>query len=877
MSAHLHHRTTVSSVALFLAAALFTASADAQTTPHKLVPIELPIGAVDINDGGYVAGTSSDGRPAVWKNGAVVDLGAPFGIFGAAVAINSRGDVVGTSCEALGSACHVIVWQKGSTTDLGPTYSDVPHVGINDSGVVIATPYSSPVLWRDGNLFDLDTLIDPGSKWHLRTASAINKDGGIVGWGYHDLQPRAYLLYSNVLFTVIYDLGTLDSPSSIYYTSEATGINNLGQVVGAADPTLGATHGFLWNGFGTPMTDLGPIGGGFAIGNGGSYGQVADINDFGQIVGWEWGSPVGFVPFLWQDGHRMDLDTLIDPSAGWTLTTATAINNAGQIVGSGTHDGHPASFLLDLNACVDTDGNGNPDNDGDGLCDNWETEGIDVDHDGVIDLKLYDVNQNGVIDASEQADPNHKDIYVEIDWMAQHKPAHEALRRVVDSFANAPSIVNIPGGTKGMMNPDGTKGIRLHLVVDEEVDHQDQVQFDPATPPTYPNFDDIKAGHFGTPAERSGAQALKLLAAKRLVFRYALFAHSLSESGVDGEGEFGGNDFVVSLGAYPSIGGHGVGTVDQQAAAFMHELGHTLFLAHGGFENANCKPNYLSIMSYTRVYDGVPIVGRPLDYSRQALWSLDESDLSEPNGIQVSDVGPQPLPGPIKTTFWDATRKKWHTLVTDGPVDWNQDGDVSDEHVTATLVGPKCDPPFEHTFEGYDDWYNLRYDFRESPDFADLARSTLADQPPELTFEQAVEMSPDTDGDGVTNLIDNCMLLANPDQADADQDGVGDACDNCVNASNPSQTDADRDGCGNACDADLNQTGYVEGADFNSFRRCFGQTLPGSGPASDPTCAESDLDDDGVVTTADRDALAAQLGRRPGPSADPNRNRKACP
>jgi hypothetical protein len=29
----------------------------------------------------------------------------------------------------------------------------------------------------------------------------------------------------------------------------------------------------------------------------------------------------------------------------------------------------------------------------------------------------------------------------------------------------------------------------------------------------------------------------------------------------------------------------------------MHELGHTLALRHGGFENLNCKPN-LSVMSY---------------------------------------------------------------------------------------------------------------------------------------------------------------------------------------------------------------------------------------------------------------------------------------
>ena len=76
----------------------------------------------------------------------------------------------------------------------------------------------------------------------------------------------------------------------------------------------------------------------------------------------------------------------------------------------------------------------------------------------------------------------------------------------------------------------------------------------------------------------------------------------------------------------------------------------------------------------------------------------------------------------------------------------------------------------------------------------------------------------DTDGDGVSDDVDNCPAVVNPDQADADGDGIGDACDeppppddadgdgvpdasdNCPDVANPDQADADGDGIGDACD-----------------------------------------------------------------------------
>src|SRR3989344_2969270 len=64
----------------------------------------------------------------------------------------------------------------------------------------------------------------------------------------------------------------------------------------------------------------------------------------------------------------------------------------------------------------------------------------------------------------------------------------------------------------------------------------------------------------------------------------------------------------------------------------------------------------------------------------------------------------------------------------------------------------------------------------------------------------------DTDGDRIVNNLDNCPLIANPDQRNTDRpsasfgDSLGDACDNCVNRANADQADRDTDGIGDVCD-----------------------------------------------------------------------------
>ena len=93
----------------------------------------------------------------------------------------------------------------------------------------------------------------------------------------------------------------------------------------------------------------------------------------------------------------------------------------------------------------------------------------------------------------------------------------------------------------------------------------------------------------------------------------------------------------------------------------------------------------------------------------------------------------------------------------------------------------------------------------------------------------------DTDGDGIPDVLDNCVTVPNRDQKDSDNDGVGDACD-----------------------ADINKDGKVNAIDLSLLRQNYGKPGP-----------VGDLDGDGKVNARDLALLRSRFGKVPGPSGLP--------
>jgi probable HAF family extracellular repeat protein len=299
--------------------------------------------ASDINATGQVVGMSND-RAFLWQNGIMTDLGTLGGGSASAAAINDVGQIVGTSGASDGTSHGFLLtpedtdgngvpdcWFRDSNSDgkndlmldlgPGPGANDV-----NNVGQVVGAGIGGAFLWETG----VPTYLGAGS------AIAINDAGQITGFSYRPTGERSAFLWQA---GVMHDIG-----ASVTGDNVANDINRSGQVAGGYSNDGSAS---LW----TPTTPNGTEGSFTSLGallpdyqnypeSVSTYSIAAGVNDRGTVVGasyttHSYADPDGGYSyetsraFVWADGVMQDV-------VG--LQNATAINNAGQIVGNGPYD-----------------------------------------------------------------------------------------------------------------------------------------------------------------------------------------------------------------------------------------------------------------------------------------------------------------------------------------------------------------------------------------------------------------------------------------------------------------------------------------------------------------------------------------------------------
>ena len=200
--------------------------------------------------------------------------------------------------------------------------------------------------WYDGALHHTDSLGQgfPQS-WGVNDAGQVVGNARPAADDAHVLTTQAAFLWAS---------GTLSGLGPIVngVNCGARAINGSGTVAGWSDTQdvmvvhRRDVHAVLWKNGG--VQDLGTLGG--------SSSTATDLNDAGQVVGFATAAPNGLgQPFLWQGGKMRDLSSLIPPNTGWALGGATinyggegflVVNAQGQIAGTGRRDGLARAYLL---------------------------------------------------------------------------------------------------------------------------------------------------------------------------------------------------------------------------------------------------------------------------------------------------------------------------------------------------------------------------------------------------------------------------------------------------------------------------------------------------------------------------------------------------
>ncbi len=696
--------------------------------------------------------------------------------------INDRQDTVGHTFQVFPPSAVLI---SGFNEFFRTNYF---YHSINNEGWIAAQKAASFGPQPFVRLDDLgETELPSGPSWRL-----IDEEGRV--WGANFTETQEEIVFKT-RFGPVQNLGSFGADGA-----KVTHVNSKGDLAGR---TYTNSTDFI------PTVGLAVVGDveHHIVSETGNDAIALAVTLDGQIIGTDRGlcTPAcdGKV-WVIKDGVRHNLDDEISATLGFfpTLWNAQAASEHGWIIGQATDPRTDTFHFFRMKIRVDID------SDGDGLLDFWESEngGIDANGDGVIDFKPFDLG----------ARPYHKDLFVEVD--AGTIPLGDGeVSKLVFAFDNAP-----------VENPDNTTGIRLHILRDEtNLPFADVRVFGTNFPE---GFEATKRDHFGTPAERADSNSVNILKAKAKAFRYCVIYDGLvrqtNSGGYNGVAEINGNDFVVDFKA--TVFNDGFRDEDDRAATFMHELGHTLGLRHGGRvdEATNVtatshqgKPNYPSVMNYALSH---PMRWSArfwtLDFCREELLTMQENSLDEDSGIASSFYGNYSMPYGVGSS----SDRKFRLVKLDGRrTDFDGDGsfgftvaDLNFLPESAGVAGTLTPTP-NQTLHGHNDWANLKY--KVSPDGKELADDvTIAEGCPssesiaELDLIVPSPCDADFNGDSLVDDLDFQIFVVAYDKLLCEDEPGGGAL---------------RRNAGVPCPCDVNGDRLVDDLDFQIFVVAYNELL----------------------------------------------------
>ena len=329
-----------------LPAALLGVIASAPAMAYELIDLGANVEPKAINNLGVVVGSSNtDQYPATafsWSSGSGFEL------------ING-----GTSANAVNDAGLI----AGSTIDgafIGNhQWSDYGAFGINQAGEVAgykvgknllqprSLPYN-PAIFNGNkwNVFDIAQLYPRGTREDVYAdrfiLNGINESGYTVGYKYrYGLATySAILIDPNVTVNDLSDVVYLPT-----YGGRAVDINDNNMIAGTTANNTSVVPAIYSQAFVydyNAATDNLTI---LPVLEGGLHSHAYDINENNEVVGYS-ESATGNHAVMWDEtGGATDLHTLMS-AEGWVLTSATAINDNGDIAGTGTLHGAAHGFVL---------------------------------------------------------------------------------------------------------------------------------------------------------------------------------------------------------------------------------------------------------------------------------------------------------------------------------------------------------------------------------------------------------------------------------------------------------------------------------------------------------------------------------------------------